>query len=74
MDLSLVSRDNLINELSQRSDAIVVGMYTNRDEQNATCHIEYYGDYLRCCGICDRIKYIVLDDFEESARKSIENE
>ena len=63
-DLSLVSEDELWEEIKKRNDACVLVTLRTLDNQRESSQIVYAGGKFICMGLAERTKYRILAEIE----------
>ena len=74
MDLSLVSLEDIINELDARSDGLVVGLLYKKDKNLEVTRYHYRGGKIQALGLVTHIHRDILDESVESLSEIIEPE
>jgi hypothetical protein len=59
-DLTLVSTDDLIDEIFRRNDAVLVARTTKRTNEQSRYAFSYCGSVLAAIGLCEQTKYELL--------------
>ena len=62
VDLSLVSGDEIWEELKLRYDGVVLSTIKNMDEKSEGIQISFYGGKALCMGLCEHTKDKILEE------------
>ena len=69
MDLSLVSLDDILEELKKRFDSCIFAGVRNTREDRVNMERQYFGDRFVCVALCEMVKELAKDDFFETYSK-----
>jgi hypothetical protein len=58
-DLSLVSIDDMVDEIKRRSDCMVIAVLTVEDKFDPIVSCKYGDDFLKAIGMCEQIKKVI---------------
>jgi len=64
-NLSLVTSQDLVEELNNRFDAFICIGVVYKDGERASHTFNYSGDSNTCLGLCNRLSFLINDDSEE---------
>lgn len=59
-DLSLVSTDDLIDEIFRRNDAVIVARTAQRTNEKSRYCFSYSGSVMAAIGLCEQTKFELL--------------
>ena len=66
IDIQLISTDDLIQEIKDRSDCIVIGFNTpdKVDDSKQIIHDHCKGDWLTCLGLLDYVREEIIKKYQ----------
>lgn len=72
VELSLISLDDLIQEIFKRHHAVVIGMCIHKDLQNYQTMYRYFGHKQSALALASNLTYRINKEEMESLRPSLE--
>ena len=65
-DLSLISIDDMVEEIKRRAEFVVIAVLTVDDPFDPLVACKYKDDFLKAVGMCDHIKEVIYrNEFED---------
>lgn len=65
-DLSLIPVEDLIDEIMKRNDDVILYRAQKCDNESLDMHPSFKGNYFTCIGLCEKMKQLLLEDFDET--------
>ena len=70
-DLSLISTQTMLTELTHRYENMIFYATYPKDSENSGAIYRYCGDVHSCIGACERLSYILMQELDSTTVEEI---